>query len=123
MQGKSLLTSNKRQFVISEGQYGTEGNSCIGYMIHTERFKMLVRGSMENSMLFDLEKDPFELNNCVNSPEYQRERNELQNMLSNFIIFDSLGSVYRDRKAPQLRNQSVLDTQAKQMKEFIKASW
>ena len=123
MQGKSLLTSNKRQFVISEGQYGTEENSCIGYMIRTERFKMIVRGSMENSMLFDLEKDPFELDNCANNPKYQQERQKLQNMLSNFIVFDSLGSVHRDRNAPQLRNQSVLDTQVKQMKEFIKARW
>ena len=55
-----------------------------------------------------------------------RQRPELNRLLTdcragrvNCIVAVS----YTHLKTPQLRNQSVLDTQAKRMKEFIKASW
>ena len=54
-------------------------------------------------MLFDLEQDPFEMENAAEHPDYLEKKKELQKKLSDFILFDSLGKVYRHRTAPQLR--------------------
>lgn len=84
MQGKSLLTGGGREFVFSEGQYGTEEEPRIGYMLRTKRYKLLVQGSMENTMLFDLEKDPEELENVAEDPAYGEILAGLQRRLAGF---------------------------------------
>lgn len=123
MQGRSLFDEKSREFVFFEGQYGTETQPCLGYMLRTSRFKLLVRGSMERAMLFDLEQDPFEMENVAEYPDYLETKKELQKKLSDFILFDSLGKVYRDRTAPQLRCQTELNAQAEQLKQFIQSQW
>lgn len=123
MQGRPLSAQPCREFVFSEGQYGTEEASCLGYMLRTDRFKLLVRGSLENAMLFDLEKDPAELQNVADDPAYRDTLTELQNKLAHFVMFDSLGKVYRHRAAPQLRRQADLDDQSARMKDFIRSQW
>ena len=123
MQGKSLLTGGGREFVFSEGQYGTEEEPRIGYMLRTKRYKLLVQGSMENTMLFDLEKDPEELENVAEDPAYGEILAGLQRRLADFVLFHSTGKVYRNRQEPQLRKQEELDAQAERMKEFIRERW
>ena len=78
MQGRSLFDEKSREFVFSEGQYGTETQPCLGYMLRTSRFKLLVRGSMERAMLFDLEQDPFEMENVAEHPDDLETKKELQ---------------------------------------------
>ena len=123
MQGKSLLTGGGREFVFSEGQYGTEEEPRIGYMLRTKRYKLLVQGSMENTMLFDLEKDPEELENVAEDPAYGEILAGLQRRLADFVLFHSTGKVYRNRQEPQLRKQEELDAQAERMKQFIRERW
>lgn len=123
MQGKDLAGAEKRAFVFSEGQYGTQTKPCIGYMLRTDKFKLLVKGSMECAMLFDLEKDPFELQNVVNVPEYQEVYRKMKEQLSDFVLFQSYGKVYSNQNEPQIRSQSELDAQAEQMKAFIQSVW
>lgn len=72
------LTKKAVSLFFSEGQYGTETQPCLGYMLRTSRFKLLVRGSMERAMLFDLEQDPFEMENVAEHPDYLETKKELQ---------------------------------------------
>lgn len=123
MQGHSLSGDFRREFVFSEGQYGTQASPCIGYMLRTSRFKLMVRGSMEQAMLFDLERDPYELENVAELPAYAKIRLSLQEKLSDFVLFHSLGKVYQNRQEPQLRCQKELDRQSLQLKEFIRKQW
>ena len=123
MQGRSLLTGGGRKFVFSEGQYGTEEEPRIGYMLRTKRYKLLVQGSMENAMLFDLEKDPEELENAAENPAYGEILAGLQRRLADFVLFHSTGKVYRNRQELQLRKQEELDAQAERMKGFIRERW
>ena len=74
-------------------------------------------------MLFDLEQDPFEMENVAEHPDDLETKKELQKKLSDFILFDSLGKVYRDRTASQLRCQTELNAQAEQLKQFIQSQW
>lgn len=74
-------------------------------------------------MLFDLEKDPFELQNVVNVPEYQEVYRKMKEQLSDFVLFQSYGKVYSNQNEPQIRSQSELDAQAEQMKAFIQSVW
>lgn len=123
MQGKRLPEGDGREFVFSEGQYGTEAEPRIGYMLRTERYKLLVQGTMENAMLFDLEKDPEELENVAGKTEYADILSEMQRRLADFVLFHSFGKVYRNRQEPQLRKQEELDAQAERMKKFIRERW
>lgn len=123
MQGKSLLAEDSREFVFSEGQYGTESEPRIGYMLRTNRYKLLVQGSMENAMLFDMEKDPDELENVSANVEYEAALADLRHKLTDFVLFHSTGKVYRNRQEPQLRRQEELDAQADRIKKFIEERW
>ena len=78
---------------------------------------------VENTMLFDLEKDPEELENVAEDPAYGESLAGLQRRLADFVLFHSTGKVYRNRQEPQLRKQEELDAQAERMKEFIRERW
>ena len=123
MQGYSLQEGRRRDFVFAEGQYGTEEEPCIGYMLRTERYKLLVRGSFACAMLYDLQKDPYELKNEVRNPAYKEVLLDIQQKLADFVLFSSIGKVYRDPNAPQIRDAQKLHTQAETMKRFIAEQW
>ncbi|WP_156289842.1 sulfatase family protein [Oceanobacillus salinisoli] len=101
MSGKSLLNDSiNRDFVFSEDGRGKE------YMVRSEEFKLLLRKDQENSMFFDLEKDPLELNNLYDYPEYQEQINEYKDILSQFILFDSPSPVHLDENAARLKDNT-----------------
>lgn len=123
MQGISLLRKKRRNYVFSEGQYGTEQSPNIGYMFRSDSYKLLVRGSFKNAVLYDLKKDPYEQHNVAHLSEYQEILKEFQAALSDFVLFHSLGKVHCDPSAPQLRDQEVLNRQADELKAFIRSQW
>lgn len=123
MQGLSLLRKKRRNYVFSEGQYGTEQSPSIGYMFRSDSYKLLVRGSFKNAVLYDLKKDPYEQHNVAHLSEYQEILKEFQAALSDFVLFHSLGKVHCDPSAPQQRDQEVLNKQAEELKAFIRAQW
>ena len=123
MQGLSLLRKKRRNYVFSEGQYGTEQSPSIGYMFRSDSYKLLVRGSFKNAVLYDLKKDPYEQHNVAHLSEYQEILKEFQAALSDFVLFHSLGKVHCDPSAPQQRDQEVLTKQAEELKAFIRSQW
>ena len=123
MQGRSLLGNDHRQFVFSELQFGSQTNPKIGYMLRSDSYKLLVYGSMQDCAFYDLKKDPFELHDVSKEPNYQETLHRYQTALSDFVLFHALGKVHLDTKAPQQRDQEVLNKQAEELKAFIRSQW
>ena len=123
MQGRSLLGNDHRQFAFSELQFGSQTNPKIGYMLRSDSYKLLVYGSMQDCAFYDLKKDPFELHDVSKEPDYQETLHRYQTALSDFVLFHALGKVHLDTKAPQQRDQEVLNKQAEELKAFIRSQW
>lgn len=123
VQGESLLSGVRKEFVFSEGQYGGDSSPCNGYMIRSDRYKLLVRGSLEDGMLFDLEKDPWEQENRFHDPAYGEILAWLKEQLIETMLFSGTGKNHCDLDAPRTVERSVTDARAQQLKAFIREQW
>lgn len=123
VQGESLLSDKRREYVFSEGQFGTDGSPCNGYMIRTERHKLLVRGTLDTGMLFDLTRDPFECENRFDDPDYRGIREQLTGYLIETMLFSGAGKNHRDDGAARVVNKGKTDARAKRLKAFIASKW
>lgn len=123
MQGKDLCSKEQRTFVFSEGQYGVDKNPCLGYMIRDRRYKLLIRGSLEDGMLFDLQKDPFELHNVFFDPTYAEILVLMKARLIDRMLFSAAGKNHQDLSAPQTENAEKTRRRAKEVKSFIRRQW
>ena len=103
--------------------FGSQTNPKIGYMLRSDSYKLLVYGSMQDCAFYDLKKDPFELCDVSKEPDYQETLHRYQTALSDFVLFHALGKVHLDTKAPQQRDQEVLNRQAEELKAFIRSQW
>lgn len=121
MYGMDLRGGEQRTYAFSEGQYGTDARPCIGYMIRSERYKLIVSGSMEEAMFFDLERDPLELRDEIENPAYAEEIRLHREELIRRVLFSSLGRNHLDPQAPQRRDPSELEGRARALKEFIQS--
>lgn len=119
MCGRNFLEKESHRYVFSEGQYGNEETPCLGYMIRSEKYKLIIQGSMENGMFFDLEKDPYELVNEWRNPLYAAEIHRHKQELIRRILFEAVGKTYCDRNAPQRNRPEILDRRAEELKSFI----
>lgn len=119
MCGMDLAGDRHRTYAFSEGQYGTDANPCHGYMIRTADFKLIVSGSFERSMFFDLRRDKTELSNEINNPEYAADIERLKQMLIDKLLFSGVSKNHMDRDAVQLKEQTALDATAATLKSFI----
>jgi len=118
--GLNLANYNEgREFAFSEGQYGTDEKPCIGYMVRSKHYKLLVTGSFENSMFFDLENDPNELRNLINDESQIAQINHHKSFLIDEILFKTVSKNHCDVKAKQVKDQKEIDKQKKILKEFI----
>lgn len=117
MSGVSL--DKGREYAFCEGQYGTDKQPCFGYMIRTKEYKLIVSGSLENAMFFDLKQDKNELHNQMNNPHYQEEIKRHQDLLIQKLLFAGGSKNHVDHTAPQLKVQTELDEKTAAMKAFI----
>lgn len=92
-------------------------------MLRTGRYKLLVRGTLEDGMLFDLEKDPWELENRFRNPAYREVLEQLKEYLVNTMLFGASGKNHCDPSAPRTVEQSVMDGRAGRLKAFIRKRW
>ena len=120
MCGIDLRDTQGREYAFSEGQYGTDKNPCHGYMIRTTKFKLIVTGSLEQALFFDLVKDKNELCNEINNPDYATQISQLKAMLVDKMLFSGGSKNHADPAAPQLKVQAHLDEKTKTLGEFIK---
>lgn len=121
--GIDLCGTAKRDYVFSEGQYGSDSEPCMGYMLRTRRHKLLLRGSLDNGMLFDLYNDRNELVNHFDNPEYDEPRRRLTELLCRHMLFTAAGRTHCSGRAAQLRDNNDLQQQSEQVKKFIDERW
>ena len=123
VQGRSLLGENRRSYVFAEGQYGSQKEPCVGYMVRNKDYKLLVRGTLEDGMLFDLKKDPWEKENVFHDPAYAGALAQMKNCLIETMLFTGAGKLHCDVNAPQTTPQSVQDERREAVRDLIKQQW
>ena len=120
MSGQTMLFSDSgRPYVFSEGQYGTDRRPCIGYMIRSADYKLLVHGSFQRSLFFSLRDDPDELTDLSGDPSYSEPLSLHRQELIQRVLFEATGKNYCDPEATQRLSQSVQDARAAGLQGFL----
>lgn len=123
VQGLSLLSDQEKEYVFAEGQYGNDREPCVGYMIRTEDYKLLLRGTLADGMLFDLKKDPYELVNRFHDPDYAQVLREMELRLIDKMLFTGTGKLHCDRSAVQSVPAEILQRNYEVTRSFIRGCW
>lgn len=113
-------SQNCREFVFSEGQYGTDAKPNHGYMVRSKSYKLLVNGSFSKAMFFDLYSDKTEMVNLIDNPTYQAEIEKHKQALIHKMVFCGVSKNHCDKTSPQTKDQTALDKQAEVIQGFIK---
>lgn len=119
MHGIHLERGQSRDFVYSEGQYGTNAAPCIGYMVRTTRYKLLTMGSAAHCALYDLEQDPCETHDVSSLPEYAEILAQHKAMLANAVLYRDTSRTHLDMAAAQRCTPEVLLPRAEKLRAFI----
>ena len=70
------------------------------YMVRSRRHKLLLCQDDSRSLFFDLEADPFEMDNLYTDPECAEAISELKAVLAQWMLFDTKAPVHLDEDAP-----------------------
>ncbi|MEG0910612.1 MAG: sulfatase-like hydrolase/transferase [Ruthenibacterium sp.] len=108
-----------REFAFSEGQYGSDKNPIQGYMVRSRRYKLLLRGSFENAMFFDLQTDPTEKHNRFHDAALQSEIAAHVRFLVQKMLFQDVSRNHCDLQAPQLKNPQQLAHDRTELQLFV----
>lgn len=101
MKGMQLKTTGElREFVFAESDLGNE------YMVRSKNRKLLYNAESRKNLFFDVEKDPYELQNQYQNIQYENERNEFVQKLSSWSLFETKPEVYLDYRAPVVCEKS-----------------
>jgi len=108
MQGLDLLGNKDREIVF------VEGGKQSSIMARTKNTKLILQrniladGSISYSgLLYDLQKDPYELNDLYDSPKYSDIRKTLTEAIDNWLPAGSKRNVYIDENAPIIDRPNV----------------
>jgi arylsulfatase A-like enzyme len=99
MRGMNLAGSGQRSIVFSE--------SAGQLMARTQKHKLIMRKPVGKSLFFDLEADPFELNNLYGDAQYQREIGELSRAIDLWRPPNVAAKSYLDENAPEIHRPNV----------------
>lgn len=112
---------NGREFAFSEGQYGGDQSPSYGYMVRSNSYKLLVNGSMDNFMFFDLLNDPCEADDLAQdkSGRYQEEIERHKKFLIDTVLFASKANNHCCHESPSVMNPKMLKERADTLKVFI----
>ena len=76
-------------------------------MARSRNRKLILAGPSNENLFFDLEKDPLEMNNLYNSPQYRDEVISMEAALSVWRCKDAKPRGYQDHNAPRIRQPNV----------------
>lgn len=118
MKGNNLEDQKvKREMTICEGMMV---DCCRGkrekyyeYMIRSERYKLIINKNLNKWIFFDLKKDPLELRNLAEFPEYREEILHHRDYLLQTLIFDAPTETYLNEGEKSI----VQKTQQKELME------
>ena len=124
MRGLNLLKNNEREIVF------VEGGALNSVMARTKTLKLILQrkksadGSIDHwGLLYDLEKDPQELNDLYDNPEYSSQQKKLTAAIENWLPVADKRNIYIDENAPVIDQPNVPkrnDGHRKAMKEYCK---
>lgn len=100
MEAKSLLpflendpNAEEREYVFSEhAQDLMLQDLDHSLMIRSKKYKLIEYVGKDDGQLFDLEKDPDELNDVWDSPEYEKDKAKLRHDLSEWFITSTVNT-------------------------------
>jgi hypothetical protein len=76
-------------------------------MARTKTRKLILNRAKREPLLFDLEKDPLELDNRYEDEAYQADVQELTRAIMDWRSFDDLPETYLDENAPVIDQPNV----------------
>lgn len=104
MNGSDLRLQNwDNDFVVSQ----LVCDEANGYMIRTAKYKLMTYEQSQNNAFFDLEADPFELNNLYKDTSSQTIINDLSNKLMQFVLFDKPVMALTNNEAKTCKDENV----------------
>ncbi len=113
MQGFDLYNQNvNREFVFAHNWKGS------GAMARSKTRKLLYHPTRK-SLFLDLEKDPTELVDVYDSPDYQDEIVRFKEAITAWQGSSKLGDTYIDENAPQIKGSNVPPLDRSHRKEII----
>lgn len=98
--GQDLTDGISRTHIFAESGRGDE------YMVRSHTHKLLLSNDPGQSLLFDLESDPWELENRIESESSRLQVEQMTHELLRWALFDHPAPVHLDEKAPSLRMPS-----------------
>jgi hypothetical protein len=77
------------------------------YMVRSHTHKLLWCKNPDQSQFFDLQEDPFELDNRIHDPTTKAQITEMKNALVQWMLFDAPSCVHLDENAPTINQPNV----------------
>lgn len=100
MQGRDLFREHaRRDYAYAEIGKGAQ------YMCRSQTRKLIYSRDPGRRLFFNLEEDPFELNNLIRDPAYQAEIEQHVRMLSEFVLFDSVSPSHLHEQAATIARE------------------
>ncbi|MCK5172861.1 MAG: hypothetical protein KAR47_05685, partial [Planctomycetes bacterium] len=108
MQGLDLLENNERDIVF------IEGGRLNAVTARTKTSKLILQrkkspdGSIKHTgLLYDLKKDPMELNDLYDNPKYSTKQKELSDAIEKWLPVADKRNIYLDENAPIVDQPNV----------------
>jgi len=79
------------------------------YMVRTKDRKLLLCPDLADSLLFDLGRDPLEMDNLLGRSEHQADGAALLDRLARWALFDARTPAHLDERAPRIAADNVPD--------------
>lgn len=96
----AMMGSDLRDGVLDRELIFAEVGRGQGYMVRSKTHKLLLCRNDEQSLFFELEKDPFELENRYGDPACAGMISKMKGALARWALFDAPGPVHLDEDAP-----------------------
>ncbi|MFH1719886.1 MAG: sulfatase-like hydrolase/transferase, partial [Planctomycetota bacterium] len=84
-----------------------ESNGGRQVMARSSNYKLILAAPGNENLFFDVRKDPLEMNNLYESPQYRDRVNEMEAALSAWRCKDPKPQGYQDLNAPQIDQPNV----------------
>lgn len=106
---EEIIEENPRSTIFAENEQH--------YMVRTRKWKLLFCQDEKMNQFFDLEKDPYELNNLINDPHYLKDIEHMKIELYNWIAFGSKTKIHLDLSASTTKTKNK--EQSKSLKQYF----
>ena len=102
MHGSNLAVDDEgHEFVFAENHGGRES------MVRTQSRKLLLDENMEPKLLFDLDKDPYELQNRLHDTDYEENIKRLLNAAEQWRSTEDIGDTYLNEDEQVIQQLNV----------------